>query len=111
MEKQKLPNVTISMILGIISFIACCCSSGLGGLLFSGVALFLANKDKKTYLENPELYENYSSLKTARIIAIIGLVLAVITVIFSIISIISMGGFEAYMERNRELIEQWQNIQ
>ncbi len=111
MEKQKLPNVTISMVLGIISFIACCCSSGLGGLLFSGIALFLANKDKKTYLENPELYENYGSLKTARIIAIIGLVLAVITLIFSIISIISMGGLEAYMERNRELIEQWQNMQ
>ena len=111
MEKQKLPNVTISMVLGIISFLACCCSSGLGGVLFSGIALYLANKDKKTYLENPELYENYGSLKTARIIAIIGLVLAVITLIFSIISIISMGGFEAYMQRNQELLEQWQNMQ
>lgn len=108
MEKQKLPNVTISLVLGIISFLACCCSSGLGGVIFSGIALFLANKDKKKYIENPELYENYSSLKTARIIAIIGLVLAVITLIFSIISIISMGGFEAYMERNRQLIEQFQ---
>ncbi|WP_340202739.1 CCC motif membrane protein [Ascidiimonas sp. W6] len=110
MEKQKLPNVTISLVLGIISFIACCCSSGLGGVLFSGIALFLANKDKKTYLENPELYENYSGLKTARIVAIIGLVLAVITLILTIVWIISLGGIGAYMEQQQEMMEQWQNM-
>jgi uncharacterized membrane protein len=110
MEKQKLPNVTISLILGIISFIACCCTSGLGGVLFSGIALYLANKDKKTYLENPELYENYGSLKTARIVAIIGLVLAAISLIISVIMIIAAGGFGAYMEQQQELMEQWQNM-
>ncbi|XLS30393.1 CCC motif membrane protein [Flavobacteriaceae bacterium M23B6Z8] len=110
MEKQKLPNVTISLVLGIISFIACCCSSGLGGVLFSGIALFLANKDQKTYLENPELYENYGSLKTARIIAIIGLVLGALTLIGTIIWIISLGGIGAYMEHQQEMMEQWQNM-
>ncbi|WP_299765817.1 CCC motif membrane protein [uncultured Dokdonia sp.] len=108
MEQQKLPNVTISLVLGIISFIACCCSSGIGGVLFSGIALFLANKDKKT-LEasgDPSMYTNASQLNTSRIIAIIGLVLAVLTLIGTIIYIISLGGIDAYMEQQREAMEQ-----
>ena len=60
MEQHKLPNVTIALVLSIISFIACCCSSGLGGLVFSGIALYLVNKDEKEYLSNPENYSNYS---------------------------------------------------
>ncbi|HBT11160.1 MAG TPA: hypothetical protein DEB18_17720 [Leeuwenhoekiella sp.] len=99
MEQQKLPNVTISLILGIVSFIACCFSSGFGGLLFSGIALYLANKDKKLAAPNPELYENYGQLKTARIIAIIGLVLAIIISIFCIILFIIFASAEA--------IQQW----
>ena len=55
MEQHKLPNVTIALVLSIISFIACCCSSGLGGLVFSGIALYLVNKDEKEYLSNPKL--------------------------------------------------------
>lgn len=80
MEQQKLPNVTITLILSIVSFICCCCTSGFGGLVLSGIALFLAKKDEKLYQENPEDYSNYSQLKTAKIVAIIGLVLGVITV-------------------------------
>ncbi|WP_340067002.1 CCC motif membrane protein [Ascidiimonas aurantiaca] len=105
MEQQKLPNVTISLVLGIISFVACCCTSGIGGILFSGIALFLANKDRKTYFENPENYSNYSQLKTARIVAIIGLVLAALSLIVSIFYIISLGGWNAYLEHQRELLE------
>ncbi len=107
MEQQKLPNVTISLILGIISFVGCCCSSGLGGLLLSGIALYLVKKDEKLYLENPELYENYSQLKTAKTIAIVGLVLAAITLIVSIVWIISLGGFGAYMEQIQEMQGQY----
>ena len=92
MEQQKLPNATISLVLGIISFIACCFSSGFGGLILSGIALFLANKDKKTYNENPDQYENYSQVKTARIIAIIGLILAIIIVLIFIGAMIIFGG-------------------
>ncbi|MEP0266134.1 CCC motif membrane protein [Dokdonia sp.] len=107
MEQQKLPNVTISLILGIISFIACCCSSGIGGVLFSGIALFLANKDKKTLEANPDnVYENAGQLKTSRIIAIIGLILGAISLIISIVYIISLGGIDAYMEKQRETFEQ-----
>lgn len=105
MEKQKLPNVTISLVLGIISFVACCCSSGLGGVLFSGIALYLAKKDEKTYLENPELYDNYSQLKTAKTIAIIGLILGALSLIVSIFYIVSLGGFGAYMEEVQRQME------
>lgn len=106
MEQKKLPNVTISLVLGIISFLACCCSSGIGGVLFSGIALFLANKDKKLLEQNPEIYENAKQLNTARIIALIGLVLAVLTLLYGIYQIISVGGFDAYMEQNQQALEQ-----
>ncbi|QLE00101.1 DUF4190 domain-containing protein [Galbibacter sp. BG1] len=107
MEQQKLPNVTISLVLGIISFIACCCTSGLGGLLFSGIAFYLAKKDEKTYMMNPEEYSNYKQLKTAKTVAIVGLVLSVIALISSIVYIISLGGWTAYMEQQQEVFEQW----
>jgi len=63
MNQQKLPNVTIALVLGIISFLCCFCSSGLGGVLMSGIALFLTSKDGKTYAANPEEYSNFSQLK------------------------------------------------
>ena len=79
MEQQKLPNVTISIVLSIVSFICCCFSAGLGGILFSGIAFFLARKDENLYKLNPENYSNYSTLKTAKILAIIGLVIGIIS--------------------------------
>ena len=106
MEQQKLPNVTIAMILSIVSFICCCFSVGIGGILLSGIALFLANKDDKLYQQNPEDYSNYSTLKTVKTIAIVGLVLGVLTLLWSIYQIASMGGWEGYMEQNQELLEQ-----
>ncbi|MBC3758743.1 DUF4190 domain-containing protein [Hyunsoonleella sp. SJ7] len=106
MEQQKLPNANIALILGIISFIACCCSTGIGGLIFSGIALYLVNKDTKLYAENPERYSNFSQLKTAKTIAIIGLVLAALTLIWGIYQIMAVGGIEAYMEQNKEIFEQ-----
>ncbi len=106
MEQQKLPNVTISLVLGILSYIACCCSSGLGGVILSGIALYLVNKDKKMLEANPEIYENASQLKTARIIAIIGLVLGILTLVGSVVYIITLGGIDAYMEQQRQAMEQ-----
>lgn len=111
MEQQKLPNVTIALVLGIISFIACCCSAGIGGLIFSGIAFFLVSKDEKLYKEQPEIYENYSQLKTAKIIAIIGLALGAISLIYSAFSIYSMGGWDAYVQSIQDAIEQAQNAQ
>lgn len=108
MEQKKLPNVTIALVLGIISFVACCCSMGIGGLLFSGIALYLVNKDKKTLesSDDPSSYSNAGQLNTARIIAIIGLALAVLSLLWSIYQIVSMGGWDAYMEQQQEMMEQ-----
>lgn len=106
MEQQKLPNATISLVLGIISFIACCCSMGIGGIILSGIAFYLTKKDEGMYMQNPELYSNYGQLKTAKIIAIIGLVLGIIALLFSVYSIMTAGGWDAYMEQQQEVMEQ-----
>jgi hypothetical protein len=106
MEQQKLPNATISIVLGSISFIACCCSMGIFGLVFSGIAFFLANKDEKLYAQQPDLYSNFGQVKTAKIIAIIGLVLAAIALAISIYQIASVGGWDAYMEQQQEVWNQ-----
>jgi len=107
MEQQKLPNVTISLVLGILSFIACCCSSGFGGVLLSGIALFLVKKDQKTYAENPDSYSNFSQLNTAKIIAIIGLVLAALTSIY-VIYLMSTGQYGEMMEQWQQMAEEMQ---
>lgn len=106
MEQQKLPNVTIALVLSILSFICCCFSIGIGGILLSGIALFLVNKDTKLYSENPENYSNFSTLKSTKIFAIIGLALGAITLLWVIYSIVSMGGWDAYLEQQKEIYEQ-----
>ncbi len=107
MEQQKLPNATISIVLGSISFIACCCSAGIGGLIFSGIAFFLAKKDEKLYAEQPELYSNYGQVKTAKIIAIIGLVLGALSLVYSVYSIMAIGGWDAYLQQQQDMFEQF----
>ena len=107
MEPQKLPNVTIALVLGIISYLCCCFSAGLGGIVLSGIALFLVSKDERLYKQNPENYSNFSQLKTAKIVAIIGLVLGVLTLIWTIYSVMQMGGWDAYMEQTKEILEQY----
>ncbi len=106
MEQQKLPNATISLVLGILSFLCCCFSMGIGGVVMSGIAFFLVKKDEKTYQENPEGYSNFSQVKTAKIIAIIGLILGVIALAWSVYSIIQAGGWEGMQEQQREALEQ-----
>ena len=107
MEQQKLPNVTIAIVLAILSYI-CCCFGGLPGTIMAGIAFFLVRSDEKKYIENPEMYSNYSQLKTAKVLAIIGIVLGLLYLIFTYYQISSMGGWDAYMERVQEMSEQWQ---
>jgi len=108
MEQRKLPNATIALVLGIISFIACCFSIGIGGVILSGIALYLANRDRKKYLQAPEEYSNYNQVKTARVIAIIGLILAIIALAYTVFTIIDAGGWEAYMHKVQSIIEKAQ---
>ncbi|MDB4271031.1 CCC motif membrane protein [bacterium] len=107
MEQQKLPNVTIAIVLAILSYL-CCCFGGLPATILAGIAFFLVYRDENKYKENPELYSNYSQLKTAKILAIIGLALGIIYFAYVIYSISSIGGWEAYMEQVNEMREQWE---
>ena len=107
MEQQKLPNVTISIVLSILSYI-CCCFGGLPGAVIAAISFFLVKKDEDKYKENPELYSNYSQLKTAKILAIIGIVIGVLYFIWSFYQIQQMGGWDAYMEKVQEMSEEWQ---
>lgn len=102
MEQEKLPNATISLVLGIISYIACCFLP-FAGLVTSGIALYLANKDRKVYLENPELYENYNQVKTARVVAIIALILTIIASILTLIGLIIFGSIAGIQEWAQEM--------
>lgn len=107
MEKQKLPNATISMVLAILSFVGCCCTSGFGGVILAGIALFLTKKDEKTYASDPELYDNFQLVKTAKIIAIISLVISIIFVGIYIY-LVSTGQYDEMMEQYMEMLENMQ---
>lgn len=87
MEKQKLPNSTIIIVLGVLSIIGSCCFAGVFGLIMGVVALILAKKAKEVYNETPELYNDLNSIKVGKILAIIGIVLSLL-----IISIVILVG-------------------
>ena len=106
MEQQKLPNVTIAIVLSILGFL-CCCIGGIPAILFGGIALFLIKGSENKYKADPELYSNYSQVKTAKIIAIIVLILGVLYLALSIYQIQEAGGWDAHMERTREMMEQF----
>jgi hypothetical protein len=107
MEQKNLPNVTIALVLAILSFL-CCCFGGAPGLIFGGIAFLLVRKDEKTYAENPELYKNYKTLKTVRTLAIIGMALGLLYLLYTFWSINQMGGWEGYMQKVQEMTEQYQ---
>ncbi len=106
MEQQKLPNVTIIIVLAILGFV-CCCFAGLPAILFGGIGLFLVNGDQKKYNANPENYSNYSQLKTAKIITWIVFGIGLAYLLYTVISIYQMGGWEGYMEKVNEAMEQY----
>jgi hypothetical protein len=88
MEKQKLPNATVVLILGIFSIITCWVYGG--GLIFGIISLVLAKKDSAIYKTNPSIYDGYSNIKTGRILAIIGIILSIIT-IFAVGVVVYLG--------------------
>lgn len=98
MEQQKLPNATLILVFGIASIVLACCS-GFIGIVLGIIALVLAKKAKDTYLQNPEIYSDYSNVKTGRVLAIIGVVLNAISIIVTVIffAFYGMAGFEEIM--------------
>ncbi len=76
-----LPNSTAVLVLGIVSIVFCFCY-GVVGLICGIVSLVLYSKDKKLYVQNPQVYtlSSYNNLKAGRVCAIIGLILSAIFV-------------------------------
>ena len=107
MEKQKLPNATLVLVLGILSILTCCCY-GVVGLVLGIVALNSAKKDMALYNANPEEYSNYSNLSIGRVLAIIGIVLSAIYLVFNIY-LFAVLGTEGIQQYQKEMIEKMQN--
>jgi M penetrans paralogue family 26 len=112
MEKQKLPNATTVLVLGILSILTCCCW-GFIGLTLGIVALIIAKKDIALYTENPEQYEGYSNINTGRILAIIGIVLSSIYLIANIYMYAVWGeeGIKDFQQNLLEKIKQQQEME
>ncbi len=107
MEKQKLPNEQVIMILGIVSYIGCCCTSGFGGLILSGIGLFLAKKATETYNQNPDLY-SIQAVNTWKIVNLVAFILSVLVVIYYIY--MKVTGKDIEQQRQlEELLEQFGN--
>ncbi|MCD6113164.1 MAG: hypothetical protein J7J86_07865 [Bacteroidales bacterium] len=97
-QQLKLPNSTAVLVLGIIS-IPSCFFGGLIGLVCGIIALILASKDNKLYLQNPNMYDasSYSNLKSGRVCAIIGTVLSSIYFVIVIIYILIIGAAFSFL--------------
>lgn len=102
MEKQTLPNATVSLVLGIFSLLTCICYGVLG--LPLGIAAFiLGNKALKIYQENPEEYTSSGNASAGKILGIVGIILNLIFILF-IVWIIYKVGWENL--QNQEVMEQ-----
>ena len=82
-EQQILPNSTLILVFGILSIVSLCCF-GITGLILGVIAIILANKATKLYIENPHGYTGFQNVKTGKILAIIGVVLNGIYILIAI---------------------------
>ncbi len=108
-QQQPLPNATGVLVLGILSIVFCFCY-GVIGIILAIIALVMASKAKKLYIESPESYTvgSYKNVNAGRICAIIGLILSVIYVgyvifIISYIGLENLGNPTEMMDRINEL--------
>lgn len=81
---NKIPNSIAVLVLGIISFFACCCCNPIG-IILAVIGLILAKKGEKLYLENPNMYNKSNELKIGKILCIAGLVINFIYLIFNLV--------------------------
>lgn len=107
MEKQKLPNSTVALVLGICSILTCCCY-GIIGLPLGIIALILANKAIKLNNLNPNEYEGVKNANTAKILGIVGIILNIgfigyIIWFISVIGLDALSDPDLMMERINEL--------
>jgi len=85
MERQSLPNATISLILGILSVVTCICY-GVIGLPLGIIAFVLGNKALKVYHENPKDYKGSGNANAGKALGVVGIILNLIFIIFIILA-------------------------
>jgi SNF family Na+-dependent transporter len=102
MERQKLPNATTSLVLGILSLVTCICY-GVIGLPLGIIAFILGNKATKEFNENPENYDSVGNASAGKIMGIIGIILNTIYILI-IIWILYKIGWDVI--QNPDLMEQ-----
>lgn len=107
MEQQKL-SPTAVYVLSVLSLF-CCCFWGFG-IIFAGIAFYMAQSKLKLVQANPEDFEPNSvrAMSTAKIVALIMLIINVLYLIYTIYTIYSIG-WDVLMERSKEVMEQLQS--
>jgi UPF0716 family protein affecting phage T7 exclusion len=91
-QSANLPNATASLVLGIISILGGFCY-GVVGVICGIIGLVLANKDRKLYAANPEMYStsSYSTLNSGRVCCIIGLIIGGLVLLCMILAFAFFG--------------------
>lgn len=92
-RQANLTNATPSLVLGIVSIVGAFCY-GIGGVICGIIGLILANKDRRLYRANPEMYSasSYSTLNAGRICSLIGLILGALFLIAMVFFFVFFGG-------------------
>ena len=104
MDKQQLPNATLTLVFGILSLVTFCCY-GIFGILFGLLALILGNIALKKFKQDPELYTGEGNAKIGRVLGIIGLVLGLLMIAL-VVWMISIVGWDVLMSQDQELIQE-----
>lgn len=107
MEQQKLSPTTV-YVLSVLSLF-CCCFWGFG-LIFAGIAYYLAYSKLKQVQADPEDYEPNSvkAMNTAKIVALVMLIINVLYLCYMLYQIYEIG-WDELMERSREVMDAMQN--
>lgn len=106
MNKQKLPSEQAVMILGLISYIGCCCTNGFLGLFLSGIGIYLANKSEKLLITNPDDFLP-GNMKTWKIVNIVSFAMSAIFVLIYIY-LKATGKDVEFQEQYMEMLEEMQ---
>lgn len=103
MEKQNL-NTTLIYVLSVFGFL-CCCLFGLG-IIPSGIAYFVSNKQLKAAYADHENYDNIDGMKTAKTVALVVLIINILYLGLTAYRIYDMGGIGAFMDIINEAYEE-----
>lgn len=110
--KEKLPNSTTSLVLGILSIVTCWCY-GLPGIILGVIGFILGNKSIKEHNEDPYLYEGIGNAKAGKITSLIGVILSILFIGYIVWFISTYLGWDALQDEEllMERIEELKNLQ